>query len=90
MKPNVVNLAKQNFGLNGKNHNALNNQVQVPKKGSVDSFKTNVKIGLRKMKIQYQDKLKIAHLNIKSLRNKSDSLSFMIENNADIFTHFRN
>ena len=52
--------------------------------GSVDSVITNTKIGLRKMKIQFPDKLIIAHLNINSIRNKFYSLSFMVENNADI------
>ena len=52
--------------------------------GSVDSVITNAKIGLRKMKIQFPDKLTIAHLNINCIRNKVDSLSFMVENNADI------
>ena len=58
--------------------------MQVPKIGSVDSVITNAKIGLRKMKIQFPDKLIIAVLNINSIRNKFDSLSFMVENNADI------
>ena len=52
--------------------------------GSVDSVITNAKIGMRKMKIQFPDKLTIARLKINSIRNKSDSLSFMVENNADI------
>ena len=52
--------------------------------GSVDSVITNAEIGLRKMKIQFSDKLIIAHLNINSIRNKFDSLFFMIEDNADI------
>ena len=56
----------------------------MPKIGSVDSVITNAKIGLRKMKIQFPDKLIIAHLNITSIRNEFDSLSFMVENNADI------
>ena len=46
----------------------MNNQVQVPKKGSVDSVITNAKIGLRKMKIQFPEKWIIAHLNINSIR----------------------
>ena len=62
----------------------MNNQVQVPKMDSVDSVITNAKIGLRKMKIMFPDKLIIAHLNINSMRNKLDSLSFIVENNADI------
>ena len=36
------------------------------------------------MKIQFPDKLIITHLNINSIRNKSDFLSFMVENTADI------
>ena len=75
---------KENVCLIKKNYKALNNQVQVPKMCSVDSVLTNAKIGLRKMKIQFPDKLIIAHLNINSIRNKFDSLSFMVENNADI------
>ena len=56
----------------------------MTKKVSVDSAITNAKIGLRKMKIQFPEKLMIAHLNINSIRNKFDSLFFMIENNVDI------
>ena len=61
----------------------MNNQVQVTEKVSVDSVTTNAKI-VRKMKVQFPDKLIIAHLNIDSIRNKFDSFSFMIENNIDI------
>ena len=75
---------KENVCLIRKNGKALNNQVQVRKMGSVDSVITNAKIGLRKMKIWFRDILIIAHLNINSIRNKFDSLSFMVENNADI------
>ena len=52
--------------------------------GSVHSVITNAEIGRRKMKIQFPDKLIIAHLNINSIKNKFDPLSFMVENNADI------
>ena len=38
------------------------------------------------MKIQFPDKLTIAHLNINSIRNKFDFLSFIVENNADIYS----
>ena len=55
----------------------------MTEKVSVDSVTTNAKI-VRKMKVQFPDKLIIAHLNIDSIRNKFDSLSFMIENNIDI------
>ena len=75
---------KENVCLIRKNDKALNNQVQVPKMGSVDSVITNAKIGVRKIKIQFLNKLIIAHLNINSIRNKFDSLSFMVENNAEI------
>ena len=50
----------------------------MTKKVSVDSVITNAKIVLRKIKIQFPEKLIIAHLNINSIRNKFDSLSFMI------------
>ena len=80
---------KENVCLIRKNDKALHNQVQVKwvkwvKMGSVDSVITNAKIGVRKIKIQFLDKLIIAHLNINSIRNKFDSLSFMVENNAEI------
>ena len=45
---------------------------------------TNAKLGLGKTKIQFPEKLIIAHLNISSIRNKFDSLSFITENNVDI------
>ena len=75
---------KENVGLNRTSDNALDNQVQVTKKVSVDSVTTNAKIGLRKMKIQFPKNLIIAHLNINSIRNIFDSISFMIENNVAI------
>ena len=52
--------------------------------GSADSVITNAKIGLRKMKIQFPDKLIIAHLSTNPIRKKFDSLSFMVENNEEI------
>ena len=55
----------------------------MPKKGSLDSVITHAKTGLRKIKIHFPEKL--IHLNINSIRNKSDSLSFVIENIVDIF-----
>ena len=79
---------KENVGLIKKNDKALNNQVQVPKTGSVDS-NYNAKIRLRKIKIEFPDKWIIAHLNTNSIRNKFDSLSIMVENNADICGAFR-
>ena len=42
------------------------------------------------MKVQFQAKTIIAHLKINSIRNKFDSLSFMIENNADILLILEN
>ena len=58
--------------------------MQVPKKGSVDPVIANAKIGSRKIKVQFPGKLIIAHLNINSLTNKFESLSFMVENNVDM------
>ena len=38
--------------------------MQVPKKGSVVSVITNAKLGLKKMKIQFPEKLIIVHLSV--------------------------
>ena len=54
------------------------------KKVNVDSDITNAEIGLRKAKIQFPDKLIVSYLNVNSITNKFDSLSFMIENNSEI------
>ena len=54
------------------------------KKVNVDSDITNAKIGLRKTKIQFPDKLIVSYLNVNSITNKFDSLSFVIENNSEI------
>ena len=40
------------------------------------------------MKIQFPEKLIIADLNINSIRNKFDSLSFMIKSNVDILLSY--
>ena len=61
--------SKENVCIIRKNNKALNNQMQGLKLGSVDLVLTNAKIGLRKMKIQFPDKLMITHLNINSIRN---------------------
>ena len=42
------------------------------------------------MKVQFQAKSISAHLKINSIRNKFDSLSFMIENKADILLILEN
>ena len=42
------------------------------------------KSGLKDMKIKSPDKVIIGHLNINSIRNKFDTLSYTIENNIDI------
>ena len=58
--------------------------MQVPKKGSVDPVIDNAKIGLRKIKFQFPGKLITAHLNINSTTSKSESLSFIVENNVEM------
>ena len=42
------------------------------------------KSGLKDMKIKTPNKVIIGHLNINSIRNKFDKLSYTIENNIDI------
>ena len=44
----------------------------------------DAKIGLREMKIQCPEKVIIGDLNINSIRNKFDALSFIIDTNIDI------
>ena len=56
----------------------------MTKKVSIDSVILNKKIVLGKMKTQFPEKLIIVLLNINSIRNKFDSLSFMTESNVDI------
>ena len=56
----------------------------MTKKVSIDSVILNEKIVLGKMKTQFPEKLIIVLLNINSIRNKFDSLSFMTESNVDI------
>ena len=41
-------------------------------------------IGLREIKIHCPEKIIVGHLNIDSLRNKFDALSFIIDTNIDI------
>ena len=36
------------------------------------------------MKIQYLEKIIVSHLNISSIRNKFDALSFITDNNINI------
>ena len=42
------------------------------------------KVGLQEMKSNCPDKLIMGHLNINSIRNKSDLLSLIVKNNVDI------
>ena len=48
-----------------------------------DSF-IDAKIGLKEMKNHCSDKLILGHLNINSIRNKFDTLKYIVENNIDI------
>ena len=45
----------------------------------------DAKTGLKEMKIRSPDKLILGHVNINSIRNKFDSLIYMLDKNIDIF-----
>ena len=62
----------------------MNNERPVPKTNAIYSVSNNATLALRKMKIRIPYKLMIAYLNVNSLSNKSDYISFMIESNVVI------
>ena len=72
--------------VNCSEDNFITQDKIVP--NSFDSTEHNdildAKTGLRDMKIQCPEKIIVSHLNIKSIRNKSDALSFIIDTNIDI------
>ena len=45
----------------------------------------DTKTGLKEMKIRSPDKLILGHVNINSIRNKFDSLIYMLDKNTDTF-----
>ena len=45
----------------------------------------DAKTGLKEMKVRSSDKLILRHININSVRNKFDSLTYMLEKNVHIF-----
>ena len=60
------------------------NEAPVPKNNFVYSVSNNATSALRKMKIKIPYKLMIDYLNVNSLSNKYDSISFMIKNNVTL------
>ena len=44
----------------------------------------DAKKGLKEIKIQSPDKLILGHLNINSVRNKFEALTYIIDNNIDL------
>ena len=62
----------------------MNNEAPVPKNNSEYSVSDNATLALSKMKIQIPYKLMIAHLNLNSISNKSDCISFMKKSNVVI------
>ena len=57
-------------------------------KSPTSLFKTealDAKSRLKEMKAQSSDKLILVHLNINSIRNKFETLKFIVDNNIDIF-----
>ena len=63
----------------------LNNQCNITDRSkSVTDF-LNAKIGLKEMKIRSPDKLILGYVNINSIRNKFDSLAYMLDKIVDIY-----
>ena len=63
----------------------LNNQPNIADRSKSVAYFLDAKIGLKEMKIRSSDKLILGHVNINSIRNKFDSLIYMLDKNADIF-----
>ena len=69
--------------MKGRN---IHTVIKTPSLLRVTLFRTHsiVLIGLREMKIHCSQKINVDHLNINSIRNKFDALSFIIDTNIDI------
>ena len=50
----------------------------------IDVLNCEVKFGLQEMKRNSPDRLILGHVNINSIRNKFDALTYIIGNNIDI------
>ena len=63
----------------------LNNQPNITDRSKSVSDFLNAKIGLKEMKIRSPDKFIWGHVNINLIRNKLDSLVYVLDKNLDIF-----
>ena len=63
----------------------LNNQPNVADRSKPVTDVLEAKAGLKEMKIRSPDKLILGYVNINSIRNKFDSLIYMLDKNVDIF-----
>ena len=76
--------------INELKHKGVNNRVDTPiseltvfHKSAAENDINDVKKGCKEIKIHSPDKLILAHLNINSVRNKFEALTYIIDNNID-------
>ena len=63
----------------------LNNQPNIAVRSKAVTDFLDAKTGLKKIKIRSTDNLILGHVNIKSIRNKFDSLVYMLDKRVNIF-----
>ena len=77
--------------MNELKHKGINNRADTPvskltvfNKSATENDINDEKKGLKKIKIHSPDKLILGHLNINSVRNKFEALTYIIDNNIDL------
>ena len=76
---------------NDLKHKGINTSVDAPisemivfHRSATENDINDAKKGLKEIKIQSPDKLILGHLNIISVRNKFEALTYIIDNNIDL------
>ena len=77
--------------VNDLKHKVINTRVDTPiseiivfHRSVAENDINDAKIGLKEIKIYSPEKLTLGHLNINSVRNKFEALTYIIENNIDL------
>ena len=77
--------------INDLKHKGINTRVDTPiseltvfHRSATENDINNAKRRLKGIKIQSPDKLILGHLNINSVRNKFEALTYIIDNNMDL------
>ena len=63
----------------------LNSQPHIADRPKSVTDYLDAKTGMKQMEIRSPDKLILGRVSINSIRNKSDSLVYMLDKNVDIF-----